>query len=673
MSNFFNDKATVWLALLLILIGISSSLERSPHSNSLFPDNLVTESDTAFAKSWSSPLTSSLIASPTAPAAVLPYSAIVGLPPAPATPEFDQWLEDLIAYRVNDVGPARKKTGTFYFAANGNDANLGSPFAPKRSLAEAQRLIDQASPNSTLNLRFRRGDTWFTDIGLYVNKEFVTIDSYGSALAKPIFNRFVLNYAGDWEEVPELPGVYRRLEPTIMGWLYDESIGWETPFFRASSPNNLLLMPEECSGAFHYNIDTSELYVYLAGADPNLTNLRGLPANDDIGCRLHRHGGRLKDIVFLGFGLNPQDTSNQAAGIKVTAYGDAACVVSDCESYYCSSHACHFNAGGVGLESGIATFIRCSAGFCQNNGTPGETIFNSYVYSGDQETIFSQCEARFGTLPDDTWFLPGQREVRGMSCFGHTAIGKSRLYICDRMNIGGGPFGCARGTRFADTPTATQLADVRSFVTNEQFDQFRPGAQIDIGGVNMVRVNCFYRGVLGNHGFRAWSNTANSNSWVLNSYFDLDARLIGPGYVSLYNTTSLHQMNVEHCDFIFRVLPSHRVRIPDYRSLNSVSTDWHNCVFGVVGGPRSIDVGFGLPNLENNGYFGTDRKFGGDIQPFEILNALEIQANFIPEIGDVTYGSGSNSWFQVTRDRLGTPRNSPPSLGDQEHQMDDGK
>jgi hypothetical protein len=308
------------------------------------------------------------------------------------------------------------------------------------------------------------------------------------------------------------------------------------------------------------------------------------------------------------------------------------------------------------------------AGFCQNNGSPGETIFNTYVYQGDQETIFSECEARYGTLPDDTWFLPGVREIRGTACFGHTAVGTSRLYISHKMKVTGGPFGCARGSRFADAPAAPDLAGVRAFVVEESQDQIRPGAQIDIGGVDMARVNCVYRCVLGNHNFRSWSNNLNSQAWVFNCHFDVDATALGAGYVGLYNSTGFHSLNVEHSDFVFRIISSQRVRFPDYRATNSVATSWRNCVFGLVGVPKSIDAGYGAPLFENNGYFGTSGKFGNDLQPIVITNSLELDRNFIPEPGDASYAAGIASWFQVTTDRDGFLRNDPPSLGDQEHE-----
>ncbi len=597
-----------------------------------------------------------------------PFQEIVGLPPAPATPEFESWLSTLISYRQSESARLRKKPVTYHFAANGNDLNSGSPLAPKRTIGEAQRLLDEAPEGAFMRLSFRRGHTWYTETGLFVDKRFVTVDSYGFDNSKPIFNRFTLAYDQGWEAVPELPGVYRRTEMNIVGWLYDEAIGWETPFFRASNPVNLLLMPSECSGSFYYSPEDMQLYVYLGGDDPNLTTIRGLPANDDIGCRLNKHGGRLDGIVFLGFGLNPDSTSNQASGIKVTAHGDAACLVVDSESYYCSSHACHFNAGNQTLSSGIATFIRCSAGFCQNNGTAGETIFNSYVYQGNQETIFTDCEARFGTLPDDTWYSPGRFELRGTACFGHTAIGVSRLYVSHRMNIAGGPFGCARGTRFADSPAALNLGAIRAFVIEEHFDQARPGAQIDIGGADTARVDCFYRGVLGDHGFRSWSNNQNLRAWVFNCHFDIDASAIGPGYVGFYNSPSVHSMNVEHSDFVFRLQSGHRLRFPDYRLTNSVATNWHNCVFGIIGGPRSIDAGYGAALLDNNGYFGTERNFGNDQLAIEILNELEISSDFIPESGDACFAAGTTSWFLVSSDRQGFLRNEPPSLGDLEHE-----
>jgi hypothetical protein len=481
---------------------------------------------------------------------------------------------------------------------------------------------------------------------------------------KPVFNHFTKEYGNGWTEVPGMPNVYRRDEVDPIGWVYDDAIGWEIPFYRVSSLSNLTAVPTECSGSFHFDVETEQLYIYLLGANPNNTTIRGLPANDDIGCRLNKHACRIDGIVFLGYGLDPASTSNQASGVKATAHGDAACIVADCESYYCSSHAMHFNAGNITLASGIATFVRCSAGFCQSNGVAGETIFNSYVYGGHQETIFTECEARFGTLPDDSWFVPGLRELRGTACFAHTASGKTDLMISRNMLITGGPFGCARPGRFTDSPVATDLGSARSYIVGETFDQTRPGAQIDIGNVDGVRMNGVYRAVLANHNFRSWSNITQNRTWVFNCHFDIDASRISAGFVGFYNSTGQHSMNVANSDFIFRINSNHKVRFPDYQANNSTACTWQNCVFAIVGSPVSMAAGYGNPLLLSNGYYETGNAFGDDPQPVPIVNAAELVEFFVPNAGDASYQSGTALTNALEFDRLMIPRTAPPSLGD---------
>jgi hypothetical protein len=595
----------------------------------------------------------------------VPYDVAVGEPPVATAPEFRAWLDALIDFRLSEC-PLEQPT-VYYFSAFGNDANDGlTPTSAKRTVAAAQAIIDAAPDPAALRLRFRRGDVWYVDEGLFLNKSHITVDSYGPSPKPPLFSRFTTVLVARWRVQGN--GVYWQKVTGPVAWVYDTRGSLDRPFYRAASIADVGAVPPGCGGAWYYDAGTSRVYVNLGGANPNSASLRGLPPNDDIGCGIAAHGCRLDGLMFLGFGLDPDGTSNQAAGIKVTVrYFDAA-VVTNCESYYCSSHALHFNGGGnPDYWGGIATFVDCRAGYCQWNAS-GETVFNAFVFGGDNETIFQRCDAVYGTLPDAHWYEPGEVEVRGQSFFAHSGSdGRARLLIAADCAAANSPFGCAKSAKFTDAALAATIEQARSFIIGEFFVQSRPGCIVDISPPRGVKTEGLYVATLGNNSFRAWSNSQQSKGWIANCRFDVDMSHLLSGNVAMYNSVDPNMLHAEHCDFVMYVNPGHKVRIPDYDADASLQASFHNCVFAVIGMPQSVTVGYGSPLLASNGYFNTAQSTGNDPSPVMIVDEAELAEFYVPEPGAASYAAGTEPLFPVWIDRFEQLRHESPSLGDLEH------
>ncbi|MCC7145152.1 MAG: hypothetical protein IT443_01765 [Phycisphaeraceae bacterium] len=384
------------------------------------------------------------------------YSTLVGAVPEPTTFAFRRWYFDLLAARLAEC-PLERGT-TLYVdssATPGNgDGSLNNPLA---TLAEAQSQIDAWTPTTAgLRIRFKRGGIYRSATsGLTLNKPGITVDAYGSG-AKPLFSRFLV-LTSIWQL--GAGSRYTQSQFNQVAWLrtIDDPFN---PLRRVSSTQEV----EATAHSWYLSGSAGSYTLHVnVGGDPQDT-LEAAYTNDVDGVLVSADGCRADQLRCDGWGMNPGNAGNQRYGLRVAVKGTDAAVVTGCESYYSSSHALAFyGGGGSGDSGGISLFMDCQAGFTIDNGSGGETIFNSYVYGGDQETIFHGCTARFGTLPVGT--ADYVRDARAF--YGHTNTSVYRLLIAWGCRTADHAFGCGDPGYWSSNPAATRLSEVRGFFVDE--------------------------------------------------------------------------------------------------------------------------------------------------------------------------------------------------------------
>ena len=102
------------------------------------------------------------------------------------------------------ISPTHAATYNFYFSTSGGGSTC-SEKSPCTKVSDAQAKVNDAGFSDTVNLYFKRGDTWSFDtaaatktlcFGIFVgsNDATVNIDSYGSG-EKPVFDGLVSNFS----------------------------------------------------------------------------------------------------------------------------------------------------------------------------------------------------------------------------------------------------------------------------------------------------------------------------------------------------------------------------------------------------------------------------------------------------------------------------------------------
>lgn len=468
----------------------------------------------------------------------IPESRRASQPPLATTPQWGVWYESLLARRLAEA--PRERSVSIHFSQGGNDqTGTGSADAPLRSLARAQQIVNGLPVTADVALLFRRGDVWREQVGLSVSNAEVTIADYGDAnLPKPIFTPFVP--AGDralWSAAPGLPGVWRRPAGNA------GPITWVRQTEDLSvvlSRQATLLGCASTVGSWHYDAATDTLYVHphpgAAGPlDPRTSVDEFFVVRPtSVGVMVRGDRSRVENIVAIGWGMRTT-TPSQEHGINSFATNGDRVVIAHCESYYGSSHAMVHAASGAG--GGITTFYHCKAGFCQFNGSAGETIFNTYSFFGESETIFESCITVAGTLPSSEWDISTTR--RGTGFYGHAGGlvgGVERnlgLVVMRNCSILPGPFACVQPSNLNDLPRAERLADARAFIVNETFTGDHRPVDLPLASIGMVRMNGSYTNMRMNN--QQVLVSFEQSGWLINCTVELTIA-VRSGWVALYFT-----------------------------------------------------------------------------------------------------------------------------------------
>lgn len=410
------------------------------------------------------------------------YVELVGEPPRPDKAAFPRWVEDLLELRRRECDFRRSGPVAYLKSGGGGTQDGTSDANAFATLAQAQTWLaglNGAQIAAGPTLLVKRGDVVRLTAGLVLPCDRVRIGAYGDpTLARPVLSYGSIRIDADnanwvevnggvdeknawyipWAAVDANPGSY-----AAPGWIWDRNDPFN-PYRYVGS----IAACEDAPRSFHWDAANARLYVnpgysveaWRSGAllsafkipagriDFDVTGDTGSHGASFPSCIQNPEvsgGGRtgilIEDLVFLGWGCSALHWSNNY-GVKISAGGDAATYVRDCEDCYCGRHCMSLEVGGTSA-GGRAIFERCRAGYC-NEARNGATIFNAYSPGGGWECIHVDCDAAFGPLPDDLAgsysgkpFAWGHGECLPYAAFfGHSSGGnRAGLYLNVRGRI----------------------------------------------------------------------------------------------------------------------------------------------------------------------------------------------------------------------------------------------
>ena len=458
------------------------------------------------------------------------YRDIVGDVPSPLGLSFKPWLDTLVNYRISE-NPLTRTTAR-YISTSGDDLASGSELSPWQSITKAQTFLDAGSGD--VALYFKRGDIWTVTTGLSVSKPDVTVGAFGAG-DKPLFNRFTTTYGGgDWTAVSG--DQWSTPEASIIEWVRDSTSRLVSPLTRALDQTDNLNTPN----SFFYDSGGGLLYINLDGADPNSSTLEGAIRNSEYGVVAETgcDGFRIDNIRCDGWGLDSTAVGSNIVGIALRPRDLETALATNCESYFSGSHAMIHIVSGPGNAGGISTFSECTAGYCMWNSSAGETIFNAFSEEGDNEIIFHNCTAAYGTLPSNDW-ITATRVKRGRSHFGHTSGTPNdppKLCIVYGGEIPDNQWGCFTFPSWGGTPLATTIDDCRAFIVD--FDI--PVADDSTTGSwssNTAVINCSLELKRDHESAGAWSSAIPDYHYWVNCILNADMTDQTVNF-GVYNSTS---------------------------------------------------------------------------------------------------------------------------------------
>lgn len=568
----------------------------------------------------------------------------VGPVPDPLSLEFKTWRDNLINYRLNEI--PLERTTTYYVNPDfGNDANPGTEAAPWQTRGKARTEV--AASAGDVRVRFAVGYYYRDNSNWLITKPNITIDSYVptsfpivSPATPPLFLAFDKVYtsgSGAWTNFSG--DVWSAISATTVEWVIqaDDRDGLLYGVFsRQNSTANVQANPR----SFYYSAGT--LYINVgAGLDPNNYTIEGVTRNSNYGICLGAgaDGGRIDNIWAYGYGMDGSATGNNIVGIADQLKNLETCLVTNCRSLYATSHAMVHILSGPTNGGGIGTYAFCEAGYNMYNAA-AETIFNSYSYEGDQETIFHQCEAIFGTLPSNDWWTNGVGDQkRGIAHYCHTngsAGQEVGLVIFNQISIANNPFGCRNNGHGGDGPviSAGTLSAGRVFIIEGTMpdDPEYQGVQ---WGNNTISINCRYNLKIANSTAQCFLASRPLNTYFINCIFDIDGSLQSTSPFGIYNSTSLDNvMCLYNCSML---MSTYNVTFAWDRDTYTGGTNsspnglMKSCLFQFSGGSGSHYVGFNnvAANQRYNAYFGASnvvgiRGYDQDPAPVVLATALPV-------------------------------------------------
>lgn len=399
------------------------------------------------------------------------YTSAVDSMPSPITRGWYGWYRSLLTFRLAEC-PIERST-RYYVAQDeaGDDQGGGGSGTENdpylvADLSDLQTLIDSLETGGDVRISLRCGDEFAGSTGLTLGTADVTLDSYGTG-DKPLIHNFVNEITSGWTQAE---GTNRwTIQPGAQpGWIRDKAARL-APYGRCTSTANV----EANAGSWFWESGTSTLHINPgAGIDPNDLDFEWSTTDLDDGIYVAANGVRVDGIRCDGWGA-VGGNSQQNYPIKLDVDGTDAVVVSNCEGYYCGRHGISVLTDGDG---GIFTVYRCKSGYT-NRSSDTTTNFNSFTATGNDETIFAECESRFGELPNE-----------GTSLGGPFGGGENRDGVHDFYHHVGDTTACALilcvdctstadttlrnaswyagSSRFDHVPSATDIEDVRAITFN---------------------------------------------------------------------------------------------------------------------------------------------------------------------------------------------------------------
>ncbi len=545
-------------------------------------------------------------------------------PPLVTSTSWFTWYQALLSQRLSACPLQRRHT--YYFSQSGDDSNDGSLAHPLRSLAKAQGVLNGLSGRGDVALLFKRGDTWREDVGIDTATPDVTIADYGTG-SKPLFTAFRPVSSSGWFPAAGLPNTYYRFEPTYVSWVKEDD-DLDRPYSRQSGPAAVSATEGSwCRDGAGY------LFIHPrhdASGDPTDPRSDGKAyevAHPTLsGVLVRGNGTRVQNIRTQGWGIT-QAQGTQRHGIDVRVMGTDQAVIVGCESHYGLAHVMTMNADGYG---GIATFIDCTAGLTTPAAGGGETMFNTYSTLGGTQTIFHNCIASHGTLPDGFW---GTLRRGGQSFYGHTSsnpgdqLGLTIVYGCTTRDT---RYGCRTPATFANLTPAATLADVRCFIVNEVFEGGpTTGEGFYFGVENAARVNGRYERLHPPQiGLSALGGR--SGGWVINCTLDVDCA-DQPVNFALFNADPGQNSAVHIWNSHIRATTPPGIRFSldwDFPTQSSGSTFVNSIMSNSGGGTCLTNIGSTGSQVGNAYYSVLPAGYSGD--PSAVLVGAEPGLGFQP-------------------------------------------
>lgn len=354
-------------------------------------------------------------------------------------------------------------------------------------------------------------------------------------------------------------------------------------------------------------------------------------------------------------------SATQATPIKLSPTGTDVCIATYCNGYYSGSHAIHTNSGAANT-GGITMMDNCKAGLCCYNGSSSESIFNTYVGNGSgQETVFWECDAKYGTLPDHRWYTANR--LRGQSIQSHTSGtgGQESAFMLawDCVHTPG-EFGINANAKFKNGQVhGGTFATARCWIFGEHLKQDssywgEDGAVEFTGNTCSFYANCEYttRSDDSVQGFIV----NRQRGIAVNCSYDLGMEF-GDVNCGLVNASNTHDGDMYFCDFIMRDYAgtgTKECRFPD-RDGSSNSASWvvENCKIAFIDCTAERRI-FSSVDVDNNAYVGTwdgsAKDYGSDTNSIDMTEA-EAAIGYVPTSGDSLYQAGKSITPTIEVDR----------------------
>lgn len=341
-------------------------------------------------------------------------------------------LDNYLRVRLSQA-PLARSTTVYYGKAAAGDGS-GSDADNKRSWLFLPGDLAAASDDTAFLLE--RGQTYTPAAGYAIpdGLDHVTIGAWGSGGAPRITNYAAIS--GTWTQA----GSTNRWSQTVgkPGWVKDQKYNGLSPYVLCTSTAEV----EAIERSFYY--DGADLHINPGdGIDPNGITIEGNAAatsNDDGIYVGNCDGVRIDGLLLDGWGCT-HDNPDQFYPIRVGAYGERLCVVTNCQGFDCGRHSISQNVQGTSNPGGIMVIVNCEGGYGASEGT-SVNCFNGYNGAGENEFVVAYSRARFGIAPQALFEgLPAYGGVQTpyVAAYGHTSLSDNvRLHVAFRCETGTG-------------------------------------------------------------------------------------------------------------------------------------------------------------------------------------------------------------------------------------------